>query len=216
MLVFATDVNLVLLAFILFALLLIGYYIFSRSHTGKILSGRDMANSVIGGSRKGKKMVIKNFSFITKTGAEKIDRIVITENGIIAFVFAAISGHLNGRENESEWFSRSKFTNKVEYFPNPIKKAKYLAKELENLYPDVQIHPVIVFLDGSLVNVHTETLTIYPRNCAQAIKASVSLTKLSPDEINALYQKMFNYKEAHKDLKPEKAINEEKKKDYEL
>jgi len=164
MIILAFD-GFAILLFLVLVALLVGYFIFTRSHLGRNIDGKDMTRSVIGSEKKGKKYIIKDLIIPTPSGNKKIDFAVVNENGIVAFISASIHGHLNGRENEEEWFSRSNFKGTITYFDNPVKKAKFITKALESFFPNIKIYTVVVFFDGNLYNVHTDTLTIYPRNC---------------------------------------------------
>ncbi len=190
------------MTFILFGAFITSIFVFSRSHIGKVINGRDLSLSLLGSNKKDKKYVFKKLYVKDNDKFERNVSLVINRDGVFLFYYVSERGMLYGRENEDEWYSSVYKTDKPKYyFQNPTKRIKYLCKTLENEFNIKNIHPFIVFLDGRLNNIHTEIYTIYPMDIRNSFKLFHTDNPVySVDELNELYVKIKDYNALNKKI----------------
>ena len=194
--------------FILFIVFLLSLFIFSRSHIGKMINGKDLSLTLLGSNKKDKRYVFKKMYINTSDGVFKNTSLVINSDGVFLFFYVSERGMLYGREAEDEWYSAQFRSEKPSYyFENPTKKVKYLMKILNTELELKKIYPFVVFLDGRLNNVHTETYTIYPMDIRNSFKLYHSDEIVyTIDELNELNNKIKEYNNKNKVLYKESKI----------
>lgn len=174
--------------------------IFLYSPKGKGWLAERMISIMLGKSKPNKKYKINNFTFQHEDKTVQIDHIFINKNGIFLIETKNYRGRIYGEENAQNWtqvlnYGKSKFK-----LYNPIKQNKSHIFYLKQLLKDFNatFHSIIVLYNNTTKYIKSTTPVVSTLLLPQAIRQTQIETKLSSEQINAIYQFLYSYKSNNK------------------
>lgn len=186
--------------FVILCLAIASIAIFLYSPKGKGWLAERMVSIMLGKTKPNQEYKINNFTFQHEDKTVQIDHIFINKNGIFLIETKNYRGRIYGDENAQNWtqvlnYGKSKFK-----LYNPIKQNKshifYLKQLLKEF--NVPLHSIIVFYNNTTKYIKSTTPVVSTLSLPQAIRQTQIETKLSSEQINAIYQFLSLYKSNNK------------------
>ena len=166
-----------------------------KTPAGKGFKGEQMVKKFIGGTIIGKQYVINDIMVTDEEcKSSQIDHIVVNQNGIFVIETKNYSGTIYGKENAQEWVQSLNYGKRTNKFYNPVKQnATHIYRLRQKLQTDVDIHSVVVFVQGNIE--HIESENVYDVYDIKGALQKEGKTKLSMKEMERLYFDIQNIKD---------------------
>lgn len=181
--------------FILIALLLFGFYHYSKNQISpkvKGIIGEQKAALLLRHLNKEEYVVLNDILLQNKNLTSQIDHIVISKSGIFVIETKNYKGWIHGHQN-SEFWTQTIYKHKRK-LRNPIKQNWSHIYAIKNILSDfnyIKYYPIVVFTgSGKIKNVTSDYPVIYLNNLIRTIRSIDKEENLSHDQIKIISERI--------------------------